>query len=89
VNDHRYGDGPHKSRPDAVLFDDQGLAHPRRLGLACHAGLLLATPTAGCAKSRLVGTHAAVPPHRGGRADLVREGEVVGPTFPSPEVPGT
>jgi deoxyribonuclease V len=67
-----------KSRPDAVLFDGQGLAHPRRLGLACHAGLLLATPTAGCAKSRLVGEHGPVPARRGGRAELVHDGEVVG-----------
>jgi deoxyribonuclease V len=67
-----------KTRPDAVLFDGQGIAHPRRLGLATHAGLLLRTPTVGCAKSRLVGEHGAVPHGRGGRADLVHEGEVVG-----------
>jgi deoxyribonuclease V len=67
-----------KSRPDAVLFDGQGLAHPRRLGLACHGGLLLATPTVGCAKSRLVGEHGPVPSARGGRTDLVHDGEVVG-----------
>jgi deoxyribonuclease V len=67
-----------KSRPDAVLFDGQGLAHPRRLGLACHAGLLLATPTAGCAKSRLVGEYGPVPAERGGRAELMLEGDVVG-----------
>jgi deoxyribonuclease V len=67
-----------RSRPDAVLFDGQGLAHPRRMGLACHAGLLLDTPTVGCAKSRLVGEHGAVPQRRGGRADLLHEGEWVG-----------
>jgi deoxyribonuclease V len=67
-----------QSRPDVVLFDGQGLAHPRRMGLACHAGLLLGTPTVGCAKSRLVGEHGPVPARRGGRADLVHEGEVVG-----------
>lgn len=67
-----------KTLPDAVLFDGQGLAHPRRLGLACHAGLLLETATVGCAKSRLVGEHGRVPPRRGGRADLVLEGDVVG-----------
>jgi deoxyribonuclease V len=67
-----------ESQPDAVLFDGQGLAHPRRMGLACHAGLLLGTPTVGCAKSRLVGEHGPVPSRQGGRADLVHEGEVVG-----------
>jgi deoxyribonuclease V len=67
-----------KTQPDAVLFDGQGLAHPRRLGLACHAGLLLETPTAGCAKSRLVGEHGRVPSKRGGRTDLLHEGDLVG-----------
>jgi deoxyribonuclease V len=67
-----------KSEPEAVLFDGQGLAHPRRLGLACHGGLLLETPTAGCAKSRLVGEHGPLPTRRGGRAELVLEGDAVG-----------
>lgn len=44
-------------QPDLVLCDGQGLAHPRRLGLACHIGLLLDLPTIGVAKSRLIGTH--------------------------------
>ncbi len=43
--------------PDAFIFDGQGLAHPRRFGLACHVGLLINMPSVGCAKSRLVGTH--------------------------------
>src|SRR5215212_607163 len=40
---------------DALILDAQGLAHPRRMGLASHLGLLLDVPTVGCAKSRLVG----------------------------------
>jgi deoxyribonuclease V len=67
-----------RAAPDVLLFDGQGLAHPRRLGLACHGGLLLERPTVGCAKSRLVGEHGAVPVERGGRADLVLDGDVVG-----------
>jgi deoxyribonuclease V len=64
--------------PDALLFDGQGLAHPRRFGLACHAGLLLATPSVGCAKSRLVGTHGPVGEERGARAEILLDGDVVG-----------
>lgn len=64
--------------PDLLLFDGQGLAHPRRFGLACHAGLLLDRPSIGCAKSLLVGRHGALDEARGGRADLVHEGQVVG-----------
>jgi deoxyribonuclease V len=67
-----------EARPDVVLFDGQGIAHPRRLGLASHAGLLLRTPTVGCAKSRLVGEHGVVPDDRGGRSALTHEDEVVG-----------
>ena len=43
--------------PDVVLFDAQGIAHPRGMGLASHMGLWLDLPTIGCAKSRLVGQH--------------------------------
>ncbi|MCC7290785.1 MAG: deoxyribonuclease V [Phycisphaerales bacterium] len=45
-----------KTRPDVFMFDGQGYAHPRRFGLACHAGVLLDRPSLGCAKSVLVGT---------------------------------
>ena len=64
--------------PDAVVFDGQGLAHPRRFGLACHAGLLLDAPSIGCAKTRLVGEHRAVPDRRGASVPLRVEDETVG-----------
>jgi deoxyribonuclease V len=67
-----------RSGPDVLLFDGQGLAHPRRFGLACHGGLLLGRPSVGCAKSRLVGTHGPLGPERGATAELVFEGGIVG-----------
>ena len=46
-----------KSKPDVFIIDGQGIAHPRRLGLAAHLGLFFDKPTIGCAKSRLVGVY--------------------------------
>jgi len=66
------------AEPDVFLFDGQGLAHPRRIGIASHMGLWLDRPTVGCGKTRLCGRHHAVPPERGAWAPLVDEGEVVG-----------
>jgi deoxyribonuclease V len=65
-------------RPDLLVCDGQGLAHPRRFGLACHLGLLLDLPTLGCAKTRLVGAHREPGPRRGQYARLVDRGETVG-----------
>ncbi len=65
-------------RPDVLLCDGQGLAHPRRFGLACHLGVLCDLPAVGCAKSRLLGKHAPLAAHTGARADLLDAGEVVG-----------
>jgi len=67
-----------EERPDALIADGQGLAHPRRFGLACHLGLLLDLPTVGVAKSLLVGTHGPVPEEVGGWAPIEHRGEVVG-----------
>ena len=67
-----------RTRPDVVIFDGAGYAHPRRFGLACHAGLLLGVPTVGCAKTILVGTHGPLGTERGTMAPLVHRGETVG-----------
>ncbi len=66
------------TRPDVVIFDGQGLAHPRRFGIACHGGLLFETPSVGCAKTILVGRHGPLGEARGSTATLVHRGEVVG-----------
>ena len=67
-----------KTRPDVVLCDGQGIAHPRRLGIASHLGLWLDLPTVGCAKSRLCGKYDEPGPDRGDRSPLVDKGEVIG-----------
>lgn len=64
--------------PDLLLCDGHGLAHPRRFGLASHLGVLLDLPSIGVAKSRLVGTHAAVPEARGAWVPLRDSGETIG-----------
>ena len=65
-------------RPDLLLVDGQGLAHPRRFGIACHLGLLLDLPTIGCAKSRLVGEQGPLGEEVGARAELRDGPELLG-----------
>jgi len=64
--------------PDLILVDGQGIAHPRRLGLASHLGLFLNTPTIGCAKSRLCGTHQTPGVEPGSYAEMKDSGETIG-----------
>jgi deoxyribonuclease V len=64
--------------PDLVLVDGQGVAHPRRFGLASHLGLVLDTPTIGCAKSRLCGRHEEPGIEAGSYAEVVDKGETIG-----------
>ena len=63
---------------DALILDAQGIAHPRRMGLASHLGIFLDVPTVGCAKSLLVGSFQEPGEEKGGATDLVHRGEVVG-----------
>jgi len=67
-----------QGQPDVVLCDGQGIAHPRRLGLASHLGLWLDLPTVGCAKTRLVGAHGKLGPKKGQYRSLMHRHERVG-----------
>lgn len=64
--------------PNLILCDGQGIAHPRRLGIASHLGVLIDCPTIGVAKSRLVGFHEEVPLEKGNWTPLSDQGETVG-----------
>ncbi len=64
--------------PDLFIADAQGIAHPRRLGLASHLGLLLDVPAIGCAKSILCGSHGSLGEEPGSYASLLDNGEVIG-----------
>ncbi|MBV9282131.1 MAG: deoxyribonuclease V [Chloroflexi bacterium] len=64
--------------PDVILFDGQGYAHFRRLGLASHLGVILDRPSIGCAKSRLVGRYQEPAREFGSATPLVDRGEEVG-----------
>lgn len=64
--------------PDLLLCDGQGIAHPRRLGIASHLGLLTDIPSIGVAKSLLVGRHAEVGNEKGDRQPLIHKGETIG-----------
>ena len=64
--------------PDAVMLDGQGIAHPRRMGIGAHFGLLVNRPTLGCAKSVLVGKFDAPDPQRGHWSPMLYKGETIG-----------
>lgn len=64
--------------PDLLVCDGQGLAHPRRFGLACHLGVLTGLPSIGVAKNAFVGSYSSVAAERGSCSDLVVDGEVIG-----------
>ena len=65
-------------RPDVILVDGQGIAHPRRFGIACHLGVLTGIPAIGCAKSHLVGSYREPGREKGDWSPLEQDGRVVG-----------
>lgn len=81
-----FREGPHLAeavrrlsrRPDLLIVDGQGIAHPKRFGLACYLGVELEVPAIGCAKSRLVGEFSEPAAERGSRTPLIDRNEMVG-----------
>jgi deoxyribonuclease V len=67
-----------RARPDLLMCDGQGYAHPRRLGLASHLGVYLDMPSIGCAKSRLIGSYDEPGPDKGSLSPLTDHGETIG-----------
>jgi deoxyribonuclease V len=64
--------------PDIFLCDGQGMAHPRRFGLACHLGVYTNIPSVGVAKTRLIGSHGPLPEEKGSWVPLIHKGETIG-----------
>ncbi|MBD2690358.1 deoxyribonuclease V [Anabaena catenula] len=64
--------------PDIILCDGQGIAHPRRLGIACHLGVIVDIPTIGVAKSLLIGKHEELPETKGSWQPLIHKKETIG-----------
>lgn len=67
-----------QTAPDLILCDGQGIAHPRRFGIACHIGLLTEVPSIGVAKSLLIGKYGVLGEERGSTAPLIHRNEEVG-----------
>ena len=67
-----------KKIPDVILCDGQGIAHPRRFGLACHIGVLTDIPTIGVAKSRLIGEYESLELEKGSMVSLKSGSEIIG-----------
>ncbi len=65
-------------KPDVYMFDGQGIAHPRRLGIAAHIGLWLDAPTVGCGKTLFVGQFDPVGPRKGDFQWMLHRGEIIG-----------
>ncbi|HYF01845.1 MAG TPA: deoxyribonuclease V [Patescibacteria group bacterium] len=69
---------PEDKKPDIIMLDGQGVAHPRRFGIACHISLLTGVPALGCGKSLLTGQYTPPALEKGSTSDLLDKGEKIG-----------
>ena len=69
--------------PDLLMVDGQGIAHPRRFGIAAHLGVLTGLPAIGVAKSRLVGRHSTLADTKGAQVPLLDRSEQIGTVYRS------
>jgi deoxyribonuclease V len=67
-----------ETRPDIIICDGQGIAHPRRFGIACHLGLITGIPTIGAGKTRLTGTYLEPGEEKGCSSPLLDKSELIG-----------
>jgi len=67
-----------QTKPDLLILDGHGYAHPRRFGVTCHIGVVLGIPAIGCAKSRLIGSYDEPAAEAGSFSPLIDEGETIG-----------
>lgn len=65
-------------KPDLVILDGMGIAHPRRMGIAVHFGILTDVPAMGCGKSLLTGKHEPLGEEAGSAVPLIHQGEIIG-----------
>lgn len=72
-------------QPDLLMVDGQGIAHPRRLGIAAHLGVITGLPAIGIAKKRLIGKYLEPAPDKGATSDLMDKGELIGHVLRSKE----
>ena len=74
-----------EASPDVIIFDGHGVSHPRGIGIATHMGILLDTPSIGCAKSTLVGKYEGLASEKGAAVPMVKDGETIGTALRSRE----
>ena len=70
-----------KIKPDVIITDGHGIAHPRKIGIACHLGIKTNTPTIGCGKRILIGHYDNLKEKKGSSSPLIKDSETIGYAF--------